>query len=271
MTNYKQQKTLPIPDVIKDRRQIGEDDHFCFECHPGLTCFTRCCRDVNIMLTPVDVLRLARHLKLDTQDFLDTHALMPITKDLHLPVMMLKMNADDEKKCPFLSDKGCTVYDDRPWACRMYPLGMGIPPARAGVEPEPVYFLFEDDYCDGIKEKKKWTVDEWKTNQGVLPQEALEVGFSEIVSHPWFIGGRQLDPRRIEMYHDACFNLDKFRRFIFESSFLKRFEVEEEVQKEIRADDEALLKFGFRWLRFALFAEPTMTVLDSAQKPGRNP
>ena len=147
-------------DVIKDKRVIGEGEHFCFGCHPGLACFTDCCGDINIMLTPVDVLRLARHLKMDTGDFLDTHTLTPITKELHLPVVMLKMGDDEKKKCPFVSDQGCTVYENRPWACRMYPLGMGLPPARAGEEPEPVYFLFEDDFCHGTKEKKKWSVDE---------------------------------------------------------------------------------------------------------------
>ena len=32
----------------------------------------------------------------------------------------------------------------------------------------------------------------------------------------------------------------------------------EELIEELREDDEALLRFAFRWLRFALFGEPTM-------------
>ena len=272
MTSQNKSKMADLPDVIKDRRVIGEGEHFCFGCHPGLSCFTDCCGDINIMLTPVDVLRLARHLKMDTGDFLDTHTLTPITKELHLPVVMLKMGDDEKKKCPFVSDQGCTVYENRPWACRMYPLGMGLPPARAGEEPEPVYFLFEDDFCHGTKEKKKWSVDEWKNNQNVSEQEAIEAGFAEIVSHPWFIGGRQLDPRQIEMYHTASFNLDKFRSFIFESTFLERFDIEEELVEQLRTDDEALLKFSFRWLHFALFSERTIKVRESSgPKPGRNP
>ena len=96
MTTQNKSKMADLPDIIKDRRVIGEGEHFCFGCHPGLACFTDCCGDINIMLTPVDVLRLARHLKMDTGDFLDTHTLTPITKELHLPVVMLKMG-DDEK------------------------------------------------------------------------------------------------------------------------------------------------------------------------------
>ncbi len=255
-----------IHEALRGRKQIRGDETFCFECHPGLSCFTDCCSDINIMLTPVDVLRLSRRLGIGTSEFLDKHTLMPITKDLHLPVVLLKMGDDAKKKCPFVGDEGCTVYDVRPWSCRMYPLGMGIPPARAGEEPEPIYVLFEDDFCDGVKaSKKEWTVDSWKNNQGVPEHEKLEEGFKDVVSHPWFIGGRQLDPKRMEMYHTACYNLDNFRRFIFDSSFLKRFEIDDELKENLRTSDEQLLKFAFSWLRYALFGEPTMTVRESAQ------
>ncbi len=261
-----------LPESLKDRRQLKADDTFCFSCHPGLSCFTNCCADINILLTPFDVLRLARRLEMSTQDFLDQHTMMPITKDLHLPVVILKMGDDEKKRCSFVDETGCSVYEDRPWSCRMYPLGMALPPARAGVEPEPVFVLFEDDFCAGFKEAsdQHWTVESWKENQAVNRQEALEKGFQDIVSHPWFIGGRQLDPRRIEMFHTACYNLDRFREFVFSSSFLKRFELEDELVEQLRTNDEALLEFAFRWLRFALFGEPTIKVRQDAQQPGRN-
>jgi Fe-S-cluster containining protein len=260
-----------VHEALKGRRQIRGEETFCFDCRPGLSCFTDCCADINIMLTPVDVMRLARRLEISTSEFLEKHTLTPITKDLHLPVVILKMGDDPKQKCPFVDDeKGCTVYDVRPWSCRMYPLGMGLPPARAGEEPEPIYVLFEDDFCHGTKEKNEWTVASWKENQGVPEHEKLEEGFKEVVSHPWFIGGRQLDPKRMEMYHTACYDLDKFRRFVFDSTFLERFEIEEDFVERMRESDEALLRFAFRWLRFALFGEPTITVRESARKPGRN-
>jgi Fe-S-cluster containining protein len=263
-------ETVQIPDELRERRQLKNGESFSFGCHRELSCFTRCCRDVNIMLTPVDVLRLSRRLNMTTTEFLDRHTMTPITKDLQLPVVMLKMNDDAEKKCPLVSEQGCTVYEDRPWSCRMYPLGMGIPPARAGEEPEPVHFLFEDDFCEGRSVKKEWTIESWKAGEGINPQEELEAGFREIVSHPWFIGGRQLDLRRIEMFHTGCYDLDRFRRFVFESSFLKRFELEDELVRQIQTDDEALLRFAFRWLRFALFAEPTLKARESKTEAGRN-
>ncbi len=60
------------------------------------------------------------------------------------------------------------------------------------------------------------------------------------------------------MLFTACYDLDKFREFVFESTLLERFDVDEDFVEEMREDDEALLRFAFLWLRFSLFGEPTM-------------
>lgn len=253
-----------LPEALRDRRMLEDSGEFKFGCHPGLSCFTDCCADVNILLTPTDVLHLSRHLGITTGQFIELHTLTPVTKDLHLPVLMLRMNDESGRKCPFVGAQGCTVYEARPWSCRMYPIGMGLPPARAGEEPEPVYFLFEDDFCKGRQEQKEWTVEQWRSDQEVVAREEFEEEYRGIVSHPWFIGGRQLDPKRMEMFHTACYDLDKFRDFVFNSTFLTRFELEDSLQATLRVDDLALMHFAFRWLRFALFAEPTMKLRASA-------
>jgi Fe-S-cluster containining protein len=260
-------ETSELPYALRDKRELTEGETFNFGCHSGLSCFTDCCADINIFLTPVDVLRLSRKLNLSTTDFLDRHTLVPITKELHLPVVVLRMGADTNKRCPFVADTGCQVYEDRPWSCRMYPVGMGLPPARAGEEPKPMFFLFEDEFCKGREEQAEWTVAKWRADQGVERQEEIETGYREIVSHPWFIGGtRRLDPKRMEMFYTGCYDLDTFRRFVFESTFLNRFELDEELVEKIRASDEELLRFAFRWLRFALFAEPTLKIRPGSDK-----
>jgi uncharacterized protein len=259
--------TLPQP--LQDKRQLGAGATFCFDCHPGLECFTACCADVSIVLTPADVLALARRTGLGTHEFLDRHTLHPITKDLHLPVVMLRMGAAPEKRCPFVGERGCTVYEARPWACRMYPVGVALPPARAGVAPEPAHFLFEDEFCHGRRTDRTWTVEGWERDQGLRDREALEAGFRELVGHPWFIGGRQLDPRRIELFHMAAYDLDTFREFIFSTSFVRRFELDDALVEALRTDDHALLGFAFRWLRYALFGEPTVRLRRPAAEGAR--
>jgi Fe-S-cluster containining protein len=259
-----QSDTVELPYAMRGRRQLGAGESFCFECRKDLPCFTDCCADVNIFLTPSDVLRLSRRLGLSTTEFLDRHTLLPITKDLHLPVLLLKMRDEPGKRCPFVEEHGCSVYEERPWSCRMYPLGMALTPARAGEDPKPIYFLFEESFCAGKDQSKSWTVEQWRENQGVAEREELDSGYREIVSNPWFIGGRQLDPKRIEMFHHAFHDLDLFREFVFKSSFLRRFELEEDLVENLRTSDEELLRFASRWLRFALFAEPTMKIREQA-------
>jgi Fe-S-cluster containining protein len=255
-----------LPQFLVDKRQLKEGESFEFTCHPGVPCFNSCCADVNIVLTPLDVLRLARRLEMHTRDFLETYTSNPVTKDLKLPIVLLKMKDEGERPCHFVGDNGCGVYEDRPWACRMYPLGMALPPARAGEEPEPMFFVFEDDHCKGRHQPdcEKWSAEGWRLDQGLVEQDELEAGYRELVSHPWFIGGRTLDPKRMHMFYTACYDLDTFREFIFTSSFCERFEIRPEALEDLKTNDEALLLFAFRWLRFALFAEPTMKVREDA-------
>jgi Fe-S-cluster containining protein len=257
---------VSLPSYLEGKRRLGADESFEFTCHPGVPCFNQCCADVNIILTPLDVLQLARRTGLHTRVFLDTYTGNPITKDLQLPIVLLKMRDEEGKRCPFVGDGGCTVYQDRPWACRMYPLGMAIPPARAGVEPEPIFFVFEDDHCKGRLQPDavSWTAEKWRTDQNLVERDEIEVGFRDLVSHPWFIGGRQLDPKRMHMLYTACYDLDTFREFVFESTFLERFELDDDVVADIKTNDVALLGFAFRWLRFALFKEPTIKVREGA-------
>jgi len=60
----------------------------------------------------------------------------------------------------------------------------------------------------------------------------------------------------------VCYDIDKFKSFVFESTFLKRFKVDKKEIEEMRQDDGALLKFGFKWLRFSLFGEKTLELSE---------
>jgi hypothetical protein len=66
----------------------------------------------------------------------------------------------------------------------------------------------------------------------------------------------------------ASYDIDKFRRFIFESSFLDVIDTEE-VEK-IKADEIALMKFGFKYLKYVLILEETLKVKEEYRK-GKHP
>jgi hypothetical protein len=55
------------------------------------------------------------------------------------------------------------------------------------------------------------------------------------------------------MFFLASYNIDKFRDFVFSSSFLKRYDIDEATLEKIKNDEIELLNFGMRWLKFILF------------------
>ena len=247
--------------ILKEYPRYTKNDSFQFACHRNLKCFNSCCADVNIFLTPYDILRMRKHLGITSEEFLDKYTLIPIDKNLKYPAILLKMSETEEKRCEFVSEsEGCTIYENRPWACRMYPVGLASPKDGEAASEEEFYFILEDQGCDGFKEGKKWTIKEWIENQGIDEYNRLGEAFKEIILHEKMQDDSPLDPKKIEMFHMVCYNLDTFRRFVFESSFLKKFEVDEYILNEIRKDDIELMLFGFEWLKFSLFGEPTMKI-----------
>ena len=128
---------------------------------------------------------------------------------------------------------------------------------------EDFYFIIEEPVCKGYFEEKKWTVGEWMKDQGVEKYEEIGKLFKEISLHNYFEKGKKLTPPQLEMFYTVCYNIDKFREFVFESSFLDRFILTEEMIELIKNDDVELLKFGFEWLKFCLFGEKTIQVRNT--------
>jgi len=248
--------------ILDEAPRLKREDQFKFACHPGVSCFGECCGDVNIVLTPYDVLRLKKRLGLTSGDFLATHTILPFSKEQKLPAPLIKMGEDAGKRCPFLSEGSCTVYEDRPWACRMYPLGFASP--GQGAADEAFYFLLDETGCRGHEEERVQTVGEWIEDQGIEEYDRMGELYKQLALDGFFAEGGELDPKRIQMYWMATYDLDTFRRFIRNSTFLERFDVSPETLEKIETDDEELLRFGFRWLEFALFGRPTLTVRETA-------
>ena len=88
--------------------------------------------------------------------------------------------------------------------------------------------------------------------------------FKELTLHELFRGAEDISPRKAEMFSLACYDLDRFRGFVFTSTFLDKFEVDAEARKKIEEDDVELLKLGYAWLRLALFGEKTLEIKKSA-------
>ncbi len=244
--------------ILQDFDRMTADDTFSFSCHNKISCFNQCCRDVNIFLTPYDILRLKNRLGITSAEFLSKYTIMPVDKSQNLPIVQLKMDDSPETKCHFVTEQGCSVYEDRPWPCRMYPVGAASPNEVVG--EDHFFFMMKEDVCRGFEEKREWTVQEWLDDQKA--EKYIEFGelFKEVSLNEFFQSGKSLSPQQVQMYFTASYNLDDFHSFVTGSTFFDRFEIEEETKEKIKTDDEELLRFAFRWLRFALFSEPTIKI-----------
>src|SRR5258708_24912318 len=74
----------------------------------------KCCYNKGIRLSPYEILRLARNLRLTTKEF--------ISQFTEEGGTILRFRSEDGG-CSLLGEEGCTVHADRPGVCRIYPLG----------------------------------------------------------------------------------------------------------------------------------------------------
>jgi Fe-S-cluster containining protein len=232
---------------------------FQFRCHPGLGCFTACCRDVNIFLMPYDVIRIKQRLGISSEEFLRQYTITLLPRTAGFPLLVLKMGEDQEKRCPFVKLDGCSIYEDRPWSCRMYPLDREDPDGRFRCIADP-------SFCLGLGEEKKRSVGEYFREQGLGPYEEKEAALRRLVSDPRLSKERVENPKVQEMCRMALYDLDRFRRFVLESRFLQIFYVDKKTIRRIKTDDVALMKLAHRWLEFGLISGATLRIREDILK-----
>ncbi len=253
----------------KDRKELivpvrlDLESTFNFACDREMACFTKCCRDAHIILTPLDVIRMKRRLDLSSDEFLMIYTTLGHIEKSELPVPVLKTLEDDEKKCPFLGGEGCKIYEDRPVACRYYPIGSGMFHNKDAESNERFFALIKEPHCLGHGMGQDWTVAEWRENQGIDQYDDANSGWVELVLKRKSLGPFiNIPDKTLQMFFMACYNIDAFRRFVFESKFLDVFVVSPERREQMASDDVELLKFAFEWLKKTLFGEGDLEIRE---------
>jgi len=202
----------------------------------------------------LDVIRLREALKMTSTDFLEQYTHRVISRKSGLPAIILKMTQDETKACPFVSQEGCKVYGARPYSCRLYPLD-----TEEGVEYK---FIVDKERCHGLSEPLEWTVESWRREQGLLDYDDLDHNLKDVMSADQIWEDKIADPRMQDMFLMVLYDPDRFREFVFESTFLKKFKVDQDILDKIREDDVALLYFGSQWLRFVFFGKKGFLKID---------
>lgn len=242
--------------------KLTMDSQLKFRCHPGVSCFTACCGNIKIVLTPYDILMLTRRLQIPPHEFLHAYTTPTYLEKTDMPGVAIKLREEDNK-CPFVTPEGCTVYTDRPTACRYYPVGMadfreGGSKDADGNEVTPdeekFFFLVKEDHCKGHEEDKLWTVGEWRADQGVDVRDEMNKKWLRLIMRRKSFGHQaNLSEQAKRMFFMASTDLNHFRRFIFESSFLDTYVLDEKLIEKIKDDDVELMLFSFDYLAHSLF------------------
>ena len=242
-------------------KPITPEGIFSFACHPGVSCFNRCCHEIDVILTPVDILKIKTEMKLRSDEFLKKYTTLQKLKGTGIPMVKLLMRDNSNGACIFLDkERGCSIYQFRPLVCRSYPLGVASLDPRqsedtSNDQPSEARFIIREDICMGHREPKTWTLKEWMKDQGTIGIESDNKTWLEIVAKLKAMKLSENQKHEISLFIMASYDLDTFWRFVFESSMLKRFKVEKKTVDLIRSNQLELLKFAMMWLQFALFEE----------------
>ncbi len=220
---------------------------FSFLCHHKLSCFTECCRELELVLTPYDVLRLRLATGLDSAELHERYIIEELTAADIFPRFYLTMVDDGRASCVFVNAEGCSIYSHRPGACRTYPLGRGTTRNRDQIEEQ--FIVLQEQHCQGFREKIVNTPKSFMKSQGLEPFNRFNDRLTALTQHPRIKQGMRLSDAQLALYKLALYDLDTFRSQLAD----RRLESPVAVPDEVFEDDELLLDFGLDFLDKLLF------------------
>ena len=262
------QPDVPFPNSPVVPTMVADSHVIEFSCHKGIGCWNACCSNIDISLTPYDVLRMKKRLGVTSTEFL---------KDYTVPYEMEKDGiagikfrpVENGTACRFMKPEGCDIYSDRPTACRYYPVALLSMRKQDEYVDRDSYAIVKEDHCKGHDEKRSLSIADYRKEQGLEEYDELARGWRQLVlkkkSSGPAIGKPSLRSR--QLFFMACYDVDRFREFVFSSSFTNLFELKQDEKDLFATDDIALMQFAFRFLRQVMFGEESISLnAEAAQE-----
>lgn len=139
-------------EEISDGKLYGLEDMVKADCNGCEGC-SDCCKGMgeSVILDAYDIHRLKCRTGRGFEDLLQNAIELHVVDGVILP--NLAMKTGEKEQCYFLSDAGrCTIHEDRPGICRLFPLGRYY-------EEEGFRYFLQKDECP--KQKTKIKVSKW--------------------------------------------------------------------------------------------------------------
>ena len=252
-------KSDVMPAILEPNADIK------FSCHKGISCWNACCKHADITLTPYDIIRLKKATGKDSSAVLQEHT-VPFTMDSD-GMPGIKLRTTNEGACLFMDEEaGCTIYENRPSSCRYYPLG-NLSMKKADQAHENQHFvLVREPHCKGHEEDRSLNIQDYRAEQKVEEYDQHNVEYFQLILKKKSMGpgvGRPPE-MSLQLFFMACFDQDRFRRFVLSPAFKNNYTLDEETYAKIEKDDVDLMYFAFRLMRQVLYNEKTIAEVDGA-------
>ena len=259
--------SIPGSPVVPN--MVGPDHVIQFSCHKGIACWNACCSNIDISLTPYDIIRLKRRLGITSTELLKEYTVpYEMEKDGIAGVKFRPV--ENGTACRFMRPEGCAVYEDRPTACRYYPVALLSMRKQDEFTDTESYAIVKEEHCQGHAEHRRLAIADYRKEQGVEEYDELARGWRQLVlkkkSAGPSVGAPSLKSR--QLFFMACYDIDTFHDFVESEAFGKLFKLSADEKAMLMADDVDLMQFAFRFLKQVLFGEQSIE-LDPAAREAR--
>ena len=107
---------------------------------------------------------------------------------------------------------------------------------------------------------------EYRTEQGVEEFDQHNRGWYQLQLKKKSTGPAvgKPSPMSLQLYFMACYDQDRFRRFVASEAFTRSFRIDDQTSEQVQSDDLYALDFAYRFLRQVLFGEKTIDEQDGA-------
>ena len=250
-----------MPEMLEGDKVIQ------FQCRKGIDCWNACCSNIDISLTPVDILRLSRRLGISTTEFLIQYTFPYELEPNGIAGVKFKP-VENGSACQFMRPEGCDVYSDRPTACRYYPVALLSMRRSDEYTDRNAYALVKEPHCHGHNEPRTLGIEEYRREQGLVEYDEIGRGWRQLVLKKKSSGPTIGKPskRSLQLFFMACYDLDRFREFVSSDAFNEVYDLTPEEKQAIQQDELKLMDFGARFLRQTMFSEESIPMKTDAME-----
>jgi len=202
--------------------KLGKDDTFAFGCNEC----GECCRDrEDILLMPLDLFKIAKHLKTTITDIIDDYCEFYEGQTSKLPVVRIKPT-EYRKTCPFCKTGKCIIHAQKPAVCALFPLGR----ITNGETNELTYFK-QEGVCGN--QNQTHTVREWLSAFDMIEDEPITIIWNQKIS--------ELSELLCGIYKEFDFNHDTINSMLFMNLYL-RYDLKQDFLPQFKANSDEALK-----------------------------